>query len=97
VLEPLYEDGRVQKLPETHVDKITESLAGFTIADAEEAVSLVWAKHAAFPTWTRWPTRSRRRRPHYRQIAGLQYIPKEQVISRVLPGYESFTQWLTDG
>ena len=28
------------------------------------------------------------------KIPGLQYIPKDQVISRVLPGYESFTDWL---
>ena len=97
VLEPLYEDGRVQKLPDTHVDKITESLAGFTIADAEEAVSLVWAKHRSFSDLDQVAdTIEKEKARIIAKIAGLQYIPKEQVISRVLPGYESFTQWLTD-
>ena len=97
VVEPLWEEKRIKKLSETDIDRITESLAGFTTADAEEAVSLVWAKHRSFANMDQVvDTIEKEKARIIAKIPGLTYVPKEQVIERVLPGYESFDSWIME-
>ena len=95
VIEPLVETKKIKKIGEQTINRITEALCGFTLTDAEEAVSLVWAKHRSFAELdTVIDTIEKEKARIIAKIPGLQYIPKDQVISRVLPGYESFTDWL---
>ena len=95
VIEPLVEAKKIAPIGEQSIDRITEALCGFTLTDAEEAVSLVWAKHRSFAELdTVIDTIEKEKARIIAKIPGLQYIPKDQVISRVLPGYETFAEWL---
>ena len=85
-----------KRIPDEQIDLITQACAGFTTADAEEAISLVWAKHRSFDHPDVLETIEKEKARIIARIPGVTYVPKDQIVQHVLPGDEKLADWVRE-
>jgi len=85
-----------KRISEDQIDLITQACSGFTTADAEEAISLVWARHRAFDDPKVLDTLEQEKARIIARIPGVTYVPRDQIVQHVLPGYENLAHWVQE-
>jgi SpoVK/Ycf46/Vps4 family AAA+-type ATPase len=104
ILEPLWEahkesDGKsgVKKCSESVLAQVVNAMTGLTLADAEEALTLALVRHGGMNNLDEFlDTIEKEKAKAIASIPGLTYIPKEQIVNEVPPGYEPLIEQLED-
>lgn len=104
VLEPAWQDYRDSKgklgykpLEKPEANKVVNSLCGMTAQDAEEALTLSMVKHPLLDNLDDFiNTIEHEKARCIASIPGLSYVPREQIVGEMPPGYETLIQRMSD-
>jgi hypothetical protein len=104
ILEPLWESHKesggtsgVKKCSDAVLSQVVNAMTGLTLADAEEALTLALVRHGGMSNLDEFlDTIEKEKAKAIASIPGLTYIPKEQIVNEVPPGYEPLIEQLED-
>jgi SpoVK/Ycf46/Vps4 family AAA+-type ATPase len=87
----------VKPLTDAQITQVTHALCGMTAQDAEEAVALALVEHQGISNLEDFiDTLEREKSKVIAAIPGLTYIPKDQIVGDIPPGYEELVERLND-